>query len=86
MALLRSNLGLGEGPATNCLNHGSAQLCYKFVPAVMYGFESEIILSVVKMAVLKSTGLLDKHFRGEAYKFRKKLERKKLHIVFNRMM
>jgi hypothetical protein len=51
----------------------------------MYGFEAENILSVVKMAVLKSL-LLGKHFRGEAHKFRKKLERKKLQIVFNRKM
>jgi hypothetical protein len=82
MALLGSNLGLGEGLATNCLNHGSAQLCYKFVSAVMYGFEAENILSVVKMAVLKSL-LLDKHFRGEAYKFREKLERKTGSTVFH---
>jgi hypothetical protein len=81
MALLGSNLGLGEGPATNCLNHGSAQLRYKFVPAVVYGFEAENILSVVKMAVLKSL-LLDKHFRGETYKFRKNLERKTSSTLF----
>jgi len=39
----------------------------------MYGFEVDNILSVVKVAVLKSL-LLDKNFRGEAYKFRKKLK------------
>ena len=39
----------------------------------MYGFEVGNILSVVKVAVLESL-LLDKKFRGEAFKFRKELK------------
>jgi hypothetical protein len=39
----------------------------------MYGFEVDNVLSVVKVAVLESL-LLDRNFRGETYKFRKKLK------------